>query len=169
MPDGPGGFTQGSTCPALLRIPVCPAALRLRSCHPLRRRFPAASPRVASAIARSYYPGGAQKDRPRFGLFPVRSPLLGESLLFSLPTGTKMFQFPAFASVIDGWHAFSMPGCPIRISADQGSFAPPRGFSQLITSFVACKSLGIHRAPFLAFFSLPPTPSQRKGGGSRIY
>ena len=33
-----------------------------------------------------------------FGLIPVRSPLLGESLLFSLPTGTKMFQFPAFAS-----------------------------------------------------------------------
>ena len=32
-----------------------------------------------------------------FGLFPGRSPLLGESLLFSLPTGTKMFQFPAFA------------------------------------------------------------------------
>ena len=35
--------------------------------------------------------------RSRFGLFPVRSPLLGESFLFSLPTGTKMFQFPAFA------------------------------------------------------------------------
>ncbi len=35
-----------------------------------------------------------------FGLFPVRSPLLGESLLFSLPMGTKMFQFPTFASVI---------------------------------------------------------------------
>ena len=32
-----------------------------------------------------------------FGLLPVRSPLLGESLLFSLPAGTKMFQFPAFA------------------------------------------------------------------------
>ena len=36
--------------------------------------------------------------RRRFGLFPGRSPLLGESLLFSLPAGTKMFQFPAFAS-----------------------------------------------------------------------
>ena len=35
----------------------------------------------------------------RFGLIPVRSPLLGESLLFSFPTGTKMFQFPAFASI----------------------------------------------------------------------
>src|SRR5262249_56481922 len=29
-----------------------------------------------------------------FGLFPVRSPLLGESRLLSLPRGTKMFQFP---------------------------------------------------------------------------
>ena len=37
---------------------------------------------------------------PRFGLFPVRSPLLGESFLFSFPAGTKMFQFPALASAI---------------------------------------------------------------------
>ena len=36
--------------------------------------------------------------RRRFGLFRVRSPLLTESQLFSLPAGTKMFQFPAFAS-----------------------------------------------------------------------
>ena len=35
----------------------------------------------------------------RFGLFPVRSPLLRESRLFSFPAGTKMFQFPAFASI----------------------------------------------------------------------
>ena len=35
-----------------------------------------------------------------FGLFPVRSPLLRESLLFSFPTGTKMFQFPAYASAL---------------------------------------------------------------------
>ena len=34
----------------------------------------------------------------RFGLFPLRSPLLGESLLLSLPAGTKMVHFPAFAS-----------------------------------------------------------------------
>ena len=33
-----------------------------------------------------------------FGLFPVRSPLLGESRLISLPAGTEMFHFPAFAS-----------------------------------------------------------------------
>lgn len=34
----------------------------------------------------------------RFGLFPLRSPLLRKSLLFSLPTPTQMFQFSALAS-----------------------------------------------------------------------
>ena len=34
----------------------------------------------------------------KFGLVPVRSPLLRESLLISCPAGTKMVQFPAFAS-----------------------------------------------------------------------
>ena len=31
-----------------------------------------------------------------FGLFRFRSPLLSESLLFSLPVGTEMFHFPTF-------------------------------------------------------------------------
>jgi hypothetical protein len=37
-------------------------------------------------------------EHHRFGLFPFRSPLLWESLLFSFPPGTEMFQFPGFAS-----------------------------------------------------------------------
>ena len=32
----------------------------------------------------------------RFSLIRVRSPLLTESLLFSLPVGTEMFHFPTF-------------------------------------------------------------------------
>jgi hypothetical protein len=32
-----------------------------------------------------------------FGLFPVRSPLLRESRLISVPPGTEMFHFPGFA------------------------------------------------------------------------
>ena len=43
----------------------------------------------------------APPKRNGFGLVPGRSPLLGESLLFSLPAGTKMFQFPAFASSLE--------------------------------------------------------------------
>ena len=42
----------------------------------------------------------APEDVARFGLFPVRSPLLGESLLFSFPGGTKMFQFPGLAPCV---------------------------------------------------------------------
>ena len=65
--------------------------------------------RSADELSRSFpsqnfvrYRGPTTPDLPKqdgFGLFPGRSPLLGESFLFSFPAGTKMFQFPAFASV----------------------------------------------------------------------
>ena len=45
-------------------------------------------------------------------------------------------------------------GCPIRISTDQGLFAPPRSFSQLITSFFALQSLGILRMPLFVLYAL---------------
>ena len=87
-----------------------------------------------------------------FWLLRVRSPLLAQSLLFSSPTGTKMFQFPAFApNFTVEYPAFNGMGCPIRTSADQGLFAPPRSFSQLITSFFASESQGIHPALLLTF------------------
>ena len=35
LPDGPGRFTQDSSCPALLRIPLGFGWLRIRGCHPL--------------------------------------------------------------------------------------------------------------------------------------
>ena len=44
-----------------------------------------------------------------------------------------------------------MPGCPIRKSTDQIVCADPRSLSQLITSFVASESLGIHRLPLSVF------------------
>ena len=64
-----------------------------------------------------------------------------------------MFQFPTFAHLAV-WLAFNQPGYPIRISRDQRLFAPPPSFSQLITSFFASESLGIHRLPFFYFFIL---------------
>ena len=62
-----------------------------------------------------------------------------------------MFQFPALASCNAGWYFFKVPGCPIRKSADQRSFAPTRSLSQLITSFIASESQGIRHAPLLTF------------------
>ena len=98
MPDGPGRFAQDSSCPALLRITLGLVCILIRNSHPLWLNFPGHSNLHPSATPCSYYPAGASLHM-RFGLFPGRSPLLGESLLFSSPAGTKMFQFPAFASV----------------------------------------------------------------------
>ena len=40
-------------------------------------------------------------------------------------------------------------GCPIRRSPDQRVFAPPRSFSQLVTSFIGSQCQGIRPAPFM--------------------
>ena len=44
--------------------------------------------------------------------------------------------------------SFSHAGFPIRTSADQRVFAPPRGFSQLVASFFGSWCRGIRPAPF---------------------
>ena len=85
----------------------------------------------------------------RFGLIPVRSPLLGESRLISLPAGTEMFHFPALArtdlciqsGVME--HDFHWVA-PFRDPRIKGCFAPPRGLSQHTTSFIAFRRQGIH-------------------------
>src|SRR6185369_1709383 len=44
------------------------------------------------------FPDRSIKTRTTFGLFRVRSSLLAESRLISLPPGNEIFQFPGFAS-----------------------------------------------------------------------
>ena len=159
MPDGPGGFAQDYSCPALLRIPLGLVSIHIRNCHPLWLNFPDHSILDSSTTARSYYPERALLHI-RFGLFPGRSPLLGESLLFSFPQGTKMFQFPWLASTAKmPWMSGLGPtGCPIRIPRGQGPFAPNPGFSQLTASFIASESQGIRRAPFNASLAWTKIP-----------
>ena len=60
-----------------------------------------------------------------------------------------MFQFPALTH-FSVCMAFSHAGSPIRTSPDQYLFAVPRGFSQLSTSFLVSKSLGILHPLFFA-------------------
>ena len=83
MPDGPGGFAQNSSCSALLRIPLGLIMLRLRDYHPLRWNFPEPSPHTLNTTTWSYNPAYALLHI-RFRLFPGRSPLLGESLVYFL-------------------------------------------------------------------------------------
>ena len=58
-----------------------------------------------------------------------------------------------------------MPGCPIRKSTDQVVCADPRSLSQLITSFFASESLGIHRLPLSVFAPNVPQYYYRKHAG----
>ena len=57
--------------------------LRLRDYHPLRWNFPEPSPHNLNTTSWSYNPGYALLHS-RFRLFPGRSPLLGESLVYFL-------------------------------------------------------------------------------------
>ena len=109
---GRPGFGQGSTCPALLRNRVTETRLfRVRGCHPLRPRCPARSAIVwFSRKLRGSSPRGPATPLMRFGLLPVRSPLLGESLLISFPGLLRWFTSPSVASVpyfirIFGWRS----------------------------------------------------------------
>ena len=99
LPDGPGGFTQDYSCPALLRIPIGFVLLRVPDCHRLRRLFPKASARKMSCHVLVLQPHGGRNLRG-LGYSPVARHYWGNHCLFSLPQGTKMFQFPWFASAI---------------------------------------------------------------------
>ena len=63
-----------------------------------------------------------------------------------------MFQFSGLPSLA-GLQVFNLQGCPIRTSTDQRSFATPRSFSQLTTSFVVSESQGIHHTLLFASYS----------------
>ena len=72
----------------ITRVPPYSASLlelafRIRGYHPLWPDFPDRSARRRRLIVT--------------GLLRVRSPLLAESRLISVPPGTEMFQFPGFA------------------------------------------------------------------------
>ncbi len=91
----------------------------------------------------------------RFSLVRFRSPLLSESLLFSLPVGTEMFHFPTFpphalyiqARVTGHDSSWVSPFGHPRITA---RLPTPQGLSQATTSFIGSRCQGIHHVPFIA-------------------
>ncbi len=149
------GTEQGSLSPfayeacTLYRRPFQVVRLGDRFLTPRRLRDDAASGPTTPPIQRP-----RAITYRRFRLFPLRSPLLGESLLLSLPPGTEMVHFPGLAAPPYGfrWRDPGVPwmGCPIRRSPGQSLFAAHRGLSQLTTSFIAGLRQGIHRTPLVA-------------------
>ena len=101
----------------------------------------------------------------RFGLFPFRSPLLGESRLLSLPTGTEMFQFPALASCPYGFRAGSA-GINRRGLPHSGipGLASVCDYPGLIAAYHALHRLLVPRHPPYTLSSLTPRCSVKQSG-----
>ena len=82
---GPRPFPRGFSCPVVLWILPRPPRLRLRGSHPLRPAFPGPFRWLLGSLLAVRTPGCLA---PRFGLLPVRSPLLRESMFLSFPPAT---------------------------------------------------------------------------------
>ena len=112
LADGPAGFTQGFSCPALLRIPV---GFTRKSCTGL-------SPSTMQLSRCFHFPGFLPRPGPttpvlpkqhRFGLIPFRSPLLRESLnCFLFLWVLRCFSSPRSPPELTGWHAVKRAGLP---------------------------------------------------------
>ena len=85
MEGGPPIFRQDGSCPALLKD-----------------RF-AGFPYGAVTRCGAPFQALPVPSTPVAGLFRVRSPLLTESRLMSVPPATEMFQFAGFASLPYGF------------------------------------------------------------------
>ena len=148
--------------------------LPIRDSHPLRCNFPEASRSTLVSYCATHQQLGLNGPttphtqrlpaitRIWFSLIRFRSPLLSESLLFSLPVGTEMFHFPTFPPntlyiqvqvTPHDWCRVPPFGHP-RINA---SLPTPQGLSQARTSFIGSRCQGIHHVPFVAYANKHPT------------
>ncbi len=171
MGHGRPGFTPRFTCTALL------GKLRGRTqlfvygtitlygwpfqCHSSKKRFCnfRVRPCTNNAVPTTFHRQHTRAHTPvKFGLFPFRSPLLRESILFLFLEVLRWFSSrrslpgPMYSDLDDPGHPGS--GYPIRKSPDQCLPAAPRSLSQPATSFIASQCQDIHRTPFVAWSQL---------------
>ena len=100
LPDGPGRFAQNSSCSALLRIPLCLVVLRIRDYHPLWCFFPKTSAHTPKYNVTVLQPRMCIATPAVWALPRSLATTRGIISLFSLPPGTKMFQFPGLALLL---------------------------------------------------------------------
>jgi hypothetical protein len=168
LEGGPPIFRQDGSCPALLADPGSgfPYGAVTRSGPPFQT-LPVPKTKAT-------------------GLFRVRSPLLTESRLMSVPPATEMFQFAGFASRTYqfstgypcGWVApFGDPGITDRSHLPRACRSVPRPSSPLSAkASTRCPYLALdrRRPPFREDAAPPPThraktllPAFSRGAGPR--
>ena len=154
--DGPRGFKQGFSCPALLRyllrvwITFAYATVTLFG-SPFQRTQLAT--RLVTLLLQALQPPNYLNSTglgcSDFARHYSRN--RGFFLLLEVLRWFTSLRSPAPAYVFSGASMrVAHGGFPIRKSPDQRLCAAPRSLSQLATSFIACFCQGIHRAPLVA-------------------
>ena len=114
-----------------------------------------------NAIPGSLDPAGQVR---RFGLLPVRSPLLGESLLFSSPPANEMFHFTGLAAKPYGFRLRWRGIAPAGFShSDISGSKPVCGSPKLFAACHVLRRLPMPRHPSCALSNLAKsswTPSR---------
>jgi hypothetical protein len=95
------------------------------------------------------------------GSLPFARRYLGDRGFFLFLRLLRCFSSPAYLpyamdSRMDAW-SLSMRVAPFGYLRIKRIFAPPRSFSQLITSFIGCQCQGIRPAPFLLDLAVKPS------------
>ena len=124
--DGPRCFRQGFTCPALLRILPGDRYISSTGLSPSSVMFPNIFD-YTSIFLLLYRSPTTPTPKSWFRLFPLRSPLLRESIFLSFPPVTKMFQFAGLLSLTLFIH--------VRITVCYYCWVPPFG-NLRITAYV---------------------------------
>ena len=135
--------------------------LRIRSFHALWLHFPEHSAHNLSCHGVVLQPRRCPRTSAVWALPRSLATTQGIIVYFLFLGVLRCFSSPRMPTDITVCQAFNLAGCPIRRSTGQGSFAPHRGLSQLITSFIASKSQGIHRTPLYTFFCRSPCYGRR--------
>ena len=154
--DGPRGFKQGFSCPALLRYllrvwivfaygsvtlfgsPFQKIQLTSRLVTLLLQALQPPNYRNSTGLGCSDFARHYFRNRGFFLLLEVLR------WFTSLRSPVLTYEFS------ETYIRFAYVGFPIRKSPDQRLCAAPRSLSQLATSFIACFCQGIHRAPLVA-------------------
>ena len=149
--DGPHFFRQDFSCPDVLRILLAPSKFRLQEFHLLCSTFPGKfdypSGYTLQSLPQVHYELG-------LGSSDFARHYSRNHCCFLFLRVLRCFSSPGsphrpMDSVYDNAMLFALSSL-IRISTDLKIFAPPRSFSQLVTSFFGAMYQGILRKPFVA-------------------
>ena len=155
--DGPRSFSQGFSCPAILRY-----QLRVRmifayvtiTLYGLVFQRGSTNHRIGNSTVAGPTTPASPEGETGLGCcdfarhyFRNRGFFLFLQVLRWFTSQGSLVRDYGFITPYGG---FTPVGFPIRKSPDQSLLAAPRGLSQLATSFFACFCQGIHHAPLVA-------------------